>query len=157
VGVRLGWLPITQTRWLDNLESEVVNWPCKPACENRNEKCDTVQVAALQQHILTSAQTGVQWTLRQFLPKERINYCVADKRYQAIQITPKEHESVCLSSPPLHCNLNSAFSYTPLPAQRLPDEVMRNKPHDIYYCAQTSRPLSQARLSKYNDLAQSIR
>ena len=94
------WL---ETQWLDNLESEVANWPCNSACENRNEKCDPVQVAALQQHILTSAQTGVQWTLSQFLPNERINYCVADKRYQAvdaIQITPKEHESVCLSSTP---------------------------------------------------------
>ena len=88
---------------LDNMESEEVNWRYNPAWENRNEKCDPVQVAALQQHILTSAQNPMQWTLSQFLPNERINYSVADKRYQtvdAIQITPKEHESVCLSPPP---------------------------------------------------------
>ena len=160
VGVRLGWLPMTQ-RHLDwvTCESEVVNWPYNPACESRNEKCGPVQVAALQKHILTSAQTGVQWTLRQFLPNERINCCVADKRYQAvdaIQVTPKEHESVCLSSP-LPFQFKFRLLPPPLPDPKASDKVMRNKPHDIYYCAQTSRPPSQARLTRYNDLTQSIR
>ena len=56
-----------------------------------------------------------------------------------------------------HFNLNAAVYLPPPTGPKVYDEVMRNKPHDIYYSAQTSRPLSQARLSKYNDLTQSIR